>query len=91
LLQSSESTGFHYQQQLVKAGELCLIPATTFLARFEDAMLIHIPTALQLPTKRLSLKLSILTTAKHNLLHASHFAHSACYILSASWVITENS
>jgi hypothetical protein len=82
---------FHYQQQVVKASGLGLIPATTFLAHLQDARHIHIPTVLQLPTKRLSLRLSILTTATHNLLHVSHFAHSACYKLSAASVITENS
>jgi len=61
------------------------------LERFEDAKHIHIPTVLQLPTKRLSLQLSILTIATHNLLHVSHFAQSACYTLYASTVITENS
>jgi len=74
----------------LKAGELSLIPATT-LSCFEDAGHIHILTVLHLPTKRLSLQLSILTTATFNLLHFSHFAHSAFYILSAVWVITENS
>jgi hypothetical protein len=86
LLQNSESTSFHYQQQLVKAGKLGLIPATTFLAHFEDASPIHIPTVLQLPTKRLSLHLSILTTA----LHVSKF-FLFCMLHTAAWVITENS
>jgi len=40
---------------VVKAGELGFIPATTFLARFEDARHIHTPTVLRLPTKTLSL------------------------------------